>query len=82
MSKKKEGTDKHRLYHFSISIGQTRKSVKDVAKMKARRSAGCTTTRVGRKSEARTERKEMGAKNNNIKELLEVARRNHNPSFG
>ena len=40
----------------TISVGQTKRRVKDAAKKKARRSTNCTTARAGKKSEARSQR--------------------------
>ena len=46
------------------------------------RSTHCTTARAGRKSEARCKRnEEMGTKSKNIKEILEVAKKNHDASY-
>ena len=58
--------------------GQTKRSVEDVTKKKARRSTDCVTARVGRRAETRFQRvMRNGATGQNIEGILKGAERNH-----
>ena len=58
-------------------VGQTKRSLGDVTKKKARRSTDCITARVGRKSGTRSQKTLEKSEQSAFKERLEVAERNY-----